>query len=63
MLTVKRYLNGTPIEPQDLKNITIDSSLIRHIIADVNNRLKFFNGQKNNAETVENYVIKKACGA
>ena len=45
MLTVKRYLNGKPIEKSELKNIVIDSSLIRHIIADVNRRLKFLTGQ------------------
>lgn len=49
MLTVKRYLNGKPIEKSELKNIVIDSSLIRHIIADVNRRLKFLTGQ-NQAE-------------
>ena len=45
MLTVKRYLNGKPIEKSELKNIVIDSSLILHIIADVNRRLKFLTGQ------------------
>lgn len=62
MLTVKRYLNGVPIEPNDLKNIVIDSSLIRHIIADVNNRLKFLSKQGNEAEASD-ASNNKACGA
>lgn len=62
MLTVKRYLNGVPIEQGDLKNIVIDSSLIRNIIADVNKRLKFLSKQDGELETSE-ITNKKACSA
>lgn len=62
MLTVKRFINGVPIEPSELKNIVIDSSLIRHIIADVNNRLKYFSKQNSDTETVE-ITNKKVCSA
>ena len=62
MLSVKRYINGTQIEYKDLKNVVIDSSLIRHIIADVNGRLRFLSRQKRE-EGITNVTKAEARGA
>ena len=39
LVTVKRYINGKPVERQDLKSFIIQGATFDRIMRDVNNRL------------------------
>ena len=53
-MNIKRYINGKPVEEEDLRKIILRSEFIDKIIGDVNERINKFRQGTFDMKIVEN---------